>query len=228
MVNEETCKTFGVENLVGQLLGKREVIGVVYNFNFASLHNKIEPLVMKYGPGKIVQIRISGQNQPEIISSILNTYKSISPGFDSNYSFLENRIQKLYKPELDLKASFEVYSLITFVIALLGLFGLTLFLLKKKTKEMSIRKLHGATLSDTFKLLSREQIIIAIVSNLIGLPLSLYTMNQWLVNFQYKVDIGYLIFLKTFLITIVFTLLAVSFLIVKTHRMNLVRTLKRE
>ena len=228
VVNEETCKTFGVENLVGQILGKREVIGVVYNFNFASLHNKIEPLVMKYGPGKIVQIRISMQNQPEAISSILNTYKNISPGFDSNYSFLGDRIKKLYKPELDLKASFEVYSFITFVIALLGLFGLTLFLLKKKTKEMSIRKLHGATLTDTFKLLSKEQIVIAIVSNLIGLPLSLYTMNQWLVNFQYKVDISYFIFLKTFLITIIFTLLAVSFLILKTHKMNLVKTLKRE
>ena len=88
--------------------------------------------------------------------------------------------------------------------------------------------MHGATLIDTFKLLSREQIIIAIVYNLIGLPISLYTMNQWLVNFQYKVDIGYLIFLKTFLITIVFTLLAVSFLIVMTHNLNLVRTLKRE
>jgi putative ABC transport system permease protein len=134
---KKTCKTFGIENLVGQLLGKREVIGVVYNFNFASLHNKKELLVLKYGPGKIVQIRISGQNQPETINSILNTYKSISPGFDSNYSFLENRIQKLYKLELDLKASFEVYSFITFVIALLGLFGPTLFLLKKKTKEMS-------------------------------------------------------------------------------------------
>jgi putative ABC transport system permease protein len=228
IVNEETCKTFGVENLVGQSLGKREVIGVVYNFNFASLHNKIEPLVMKYGPGKIVQIRISGQNQSESISSILNTYKNVSPSFDSNYSFLDSRIKKLYKSELDLKASFEVYSLITFVIALLGLFGLTLFLLKKKTKEMSIRKLHGATLADTFMHLSKEQVIIAIVSNLIGFPLSLYTMNQWLVNFQYKVDIGYLIFLKTFLITLVFTLLAVSFLIVKTHRLNLVRTLKRE
>ena len=225
---KKTCKTFGIENLVGQLLGKREVIGVVYNFNFASLHNKIEPLVMKYGPGKIVQIRISGQNQSESISSILNTYKNVSPSFDSNYSFLDSRIKKLYKSELDLKASFEVYSLITFVIALLGLFGLTLFLLKKKTKEMSIRKLHGATLADTFMHLSKEQVIIAIVSNLIGFPLSLYTMNQWLVNFQYKVDIGYLIFLKTFLITLVFTLLAVSFLIVKTHRLNLVRTLKRE
>ena len=228
IVNEETCKTFGIENLVGQMLGKREVIGVVNNFNFASLHNRIEPLVMKYGPGKIVQIRISAQNQPETISSILNTFKSISSGFDSNYTFLENRIKKLYKPELDLKDSFEVYSFITFVIALLGLFGLTLFLLKKKTKEMSIRKLHGATLADTFRLLSKEQIFIAIISNLIGFPMSLYTMNQWLVNFQYKVDIGYFIFLETFLITIVFTLLAVSFLIIKTHRMNLVKTLKRE
>jgi len=88
--------------------------------------------------------------------------------------------------------------------------------------------LHGATLTDSFKLLSKEQIIITIISNLIGLPISLFTMNQWLVNFQYKVEIGYFIFLKTFLITIVFTLLAVSFLIVKTHRMNLVKTLKRE
>ena len=93
---------------------------------------------------------------------------------------------------------------------------------------MSIRKLHGASLTDTFKLLSREQLLITVISNLIGVPISLFTTNQWLVNFQYKVDVGYFIFFKTFLITIAFTLLAVSFLIIKTHRMNLVRTLKRE
>ena len=227
VVNEETCKAFGIENPVGLMIGKRQIIGVVYNFNFTSLHNNIEPLVMKWGPGKNVQVKISGRSQEETINKIKVACKSFSPDFEFDYSYLDNRLKKLYKPELDLKNSFEVYSLVAFLIALSGLFGLTLFLLEKKTKEMSIRKLFGANLMDTFKLLSKEQLMIAIIANLIAFPVSLLTMNQWLGNFQYRVEIGYALFIKTFLITIFFTLLTVSFLIIKTHQKNLIQTLKR-
>lgn len=188
----------------------------------------IEPLVIDCGNGGIVQIKISGVNKEETKDFIINTCKSISPEFECNYSFLDDRIKKLYKSEIDLKSSFEVYSLITFIIALLGLFGLTLFTIKKKTKEISIRVLYGARLSDTFKLFTKEQIGIALIANIFAIPISLLVMNKWLNNFQFRVDIGFFVFLKTLFITIAFTLLAVSFLIIKTHKTNLIKTLKYE
>ena len=132
----------------------------------------------------------------------------------------------MYKSELDLKSSFSVYSVITLIIALLGLFGLTLFLIKKKTKEIGIRKLYGSRLIDTFKLFATEQIMIVVISNILAVPVSLSVMTGWLNNFQFRVDIGFLVFLKTFLIIIIFNLLAISFFIIKTHRTNLIETLK--
>jgi putative ABC transport system permease protein len=101
-------------------------------------------------------------------------------------------------------------------------------MVKKKTKEMSIRKLYGARLGDTFKLFTKEQIRIALISNIFAIPISMLVMNKWLSNFQYKVDIGFFVFFKTFVITIAFTLLAVSFLIIKTHKTNLIKSLKHE
>jgi putative ABC transport system permease protein len=228
IINEEACRAFGVENPVGKLLGNSEIIGVVYNFNFTSLHNMIEPLVMTCGNGRIVQVKISALNQEETISYIKNTCKSISPDFEGNYSFLDNRIKQLYKSDLDLKSSFAVYSIITLIIALLGLFGLTLFTIRKKTKETGIRILYGARLNDTFSLFTRELIRIVIISNILAIPVSFLVMNKWLYYFQYRADIGFLVFLKTFLITITFTLLAVTFLILKTHKTNLIETLKHE
>lgn len=228
IVNEEACKDFGIENPVGKSIGKREIIGVVYNFNFTSLHNKIEPLVILNGKGRVIQIKISEINQKETLSFIANTCKSISPDFEFSYLSLEDQIKKLYKSDLDLKNSFNVYSIITFIIALLGLFGLTLFIVKKRTKEISIRKMYGARLNNTFKLFTKEQIRIVIIANILAIPISFFVMNKWLTNFQYRVDIGFIIFLKTFVIILSFTLLAISFLIIKTHKTNLIETLKHE
>lgn len=101
-------------------------------------------------------------------------------------------------------------------------------MVKKKTKEIGIRKLYGARLNDTFKLFTKEQIRIVIISNVLAIPISFLVMNKWLTNFQFRVDIGFLVFFETFFITIAFTLLAISFLIIKTHKTNLIETLKHE
>jgi putative ABC transport system permease protein len=228
IINEAACKAFGIEDPLNKFMGNKEIIGVVSDFNFTSLHDKIEPLIINCGEGKIAQVKISGEKQLETLSFIKKICKEISPDFECDYSFLDTRIKKLYKSESDLKNSLAVYSMITLIIALLGLFGLTLFLIKKKTKEIGIRKLYGARLTDTFKLFTTEQVGIVFISNLLAIPASLLVIKGWLNNFQFRVEIGFLVFLKTFLITIVFTLLAISFVIIKTHKTNLIETLKHE
>ncbi|MEN8904742.1 MAG: ABC transporter permease, partial [Clostridiales bacterium] len=218
ILNEEACRVFGYENPVNTKIKNKVIIGVVNSFNFTSLHNQIEPLVIYCGEGgNVVQVKISSINQNSTVKYIEDICKNISPDFNFNYAFLENRIKEMYKSELDLKSSFQFYSLITFIIALLGLLGLTLFLIKKKTKEVSIRKLFGAKLNDTLILLSREQIWIVLIANIIAIPLTYLFMEKWLNNFQFRMDIGYLIFLKTLIITISLTLLVVSFIILKIY-----------
>lgn len=228
MLNETACKAFGIENPVGKFIHDKEIIGVVYDFNFSALYNKIEPLIMYTGEDKSVQMKLAAENQEETIHFIKKTCKNISPEFECNASFLDNRIKKLYKSELDLKSSFVIYSTITFLIALLGLFGLTLFQTKKKTKEIGIRKLFGAGLYNTFQLFIKEQLWIVGISNAIAIPISILLVNKWLTKFQYHIEIGSFVFLKTTGITTVFTLLAVSFLIISVHKTNLVVTLKHE
>ncbi|MCD4676980.1 MAG: ABC transporter permease, partial [Desulfobacula sp.] len=155
IINEAACKAFELTNPLGKKVGHRTIIGIVHDFNYTSLHNHIEPLVICCGSGgNVIQIKISTDNKDKTVGFINTACKSISPGFENNFSFLNNKIKELYKPELDLKNSFEVYSIITFIIALLGLFGLFLFTLKRKAKEISIRKLFGAKFMDTFKLLA--------------------------------------------------------------------------
>ena len=229
LMNEEACRIFGTMNPINTKLGNSEVIGVVNDFNFSSLHHQIEPLVIYCtDKGDVVQVKISSANQRSTVRYIGDVCKAISPDFDFNYEFVENRIKKMYKSELDLKSSFQFYSLITFFIALLGLLGLTLFLIKKKIKEVSIRKLFGAKLNNTLMLLSKEQVFIVLIANCIAIPITYLIMGEWLNNFQFRIDIGYLIFIKTLVITTALTLLAVSFIIFKIHRVNMIENLRNE
>lgn len=229
ILNEKACKIFGIEKPINEKLGNKTVIGVVKDFNFTSLHNQIEPLVIYCEDyGNVAQVKISKYNQDETIHYIEKISKELSPAFNYNLSFINQRLKELYKSEFDLKSSFRVYSIITLIIASLGLFGLALFMIKKKTKEVSIRKLYGAKLNNTFMLLIKEYIRIVVISNLLAIPFTYFIMNNWLNNFQYKVDFGFFIFLKTFLLILLFTLMAISFMILKTHRINPMDTLKHE
>jgi putative ABC transport system permease protein len=189
---------------------------------------KNEPLVMSCEEGRAVQIKIAGENQEATVNFINKVCKYISPESENNLSFLDIRIRKLYQPELDVRSSFKVYSFISFFIALMGLFGLTLFQVRKMTKEISIRKIHGAGLLDTLGRFTREYAQIILISNVISLPLSIWVMNKWLAHYQYRAHMGPFIFLKTLAITTFFTMLAISFLIYRTHKTDPLKTLKHE
>ncbi len=228
IINEETCKSIGIENPIDKFVNGKRIVGVVNNFNYSSLHNVIEPLILSCGKGNVVQVKMAQDNQEKTIDFIKEVCNSISPDFDFNYAFLDSRIKDLYKSDMNIKSSIEIYSILAFLITLLGLFGLMLFIIKKKTKEVCIRKLHGARMSDTFKLFAKEQVSIVLISNIISIPISVYIVNKWLNNFAYKADIGFLVFIKTLFVVTIFTILAISFLIIKSQKANLVETLKHE
>ncbi len=229
IINEEARRIFGYENPINSSLNNKEIIGVVKDFNFTSLHNQIEPLIVFCGnEGNTVQIKLSNENQNNTLKYISDICKSISLGFDFDIIFLEDRIRNMYKSELNLKNSFQFYSFIAFTLSLLGLFGLTMFLIKKKTKEVSLRKLFGAKQYNTLKLLASEQILYILLANIIAIPTTYFIIQKWLTNFQYRVDIDYIVFLKTFSITVSLTILAVSFLIIRIHKVNIIETLRND
>ncbi len=229
IINEAACKAFELTDPIGKKVNTRTVIGVVHDFNYTSLHNQVDPLVMFCDKGETtVQVKIASIKKPETIHFIKSVCKDISPDFKSEIGLMDTRIRELYQSEQDLKSSFMMYSVVTFIIALLGLFGLFLFTIRKRAKEICIRKVFGASLNDTFKLLTKEQILIVSVSNILAIPITCLVMNNWLSNFQYRVGPGVLVFFETYVITTVFTLLTIVILIFKTHRTNVVETLKYE
>lgn len=229
LINEEACRVFGLQQAIGKKLGGKTIIGVVEDFNFASLHHKVGALVIyRWGDENMAQIKISDRDSGETIEFIRDACKRISPDFQDNISFLENRINGLYNAEKNLKDSIMIYSIATFIIALLGLFGMTLFMIKKKSREIGLRKLFGSKPFDTFKLLSKEQMWLVVIANLLAMPISYLLMQKWLANFEYSVDIRGLVFFETFLITMAFTLIVIASLILKTHRMDLIKVLKKE
>lgn len=228
LINEEACEAIGIENPVDKIINRKRIIGVVKNFNYSSLHNVIEPLILTCEKGNVVQIKLEPANQERTIEIIKNICMGISPDFIFNYTYLDSRIKDLYKSDMSLKSSIEIYTILAFLIALLGHFGVSLFTIKKKAKEVGIRKLHGATISDTFKLFAMDQLRIIFLSNIMVIPISIFILNKWLCNFPYKVDVGHLVFLKSFMIITVFSFLALIFLIITTRKASLAQTLKNE
>ena len=230
IVNEEACRIFGLEDPISKKLGGRTIIGVVEDFNFSSLHNKVGPLVLRWGniDENIVQIKISGKETHETLSYIEKVFKDISHEFNYNYSFLDTQLEDLYRSEINLKKSLTFYSIVAFIIALLGLLGLTLFMVKRMTKEISLRKLFGSSPYHIFKLLVKKQMWILIFSNILAMPISYFVMQTWLDNFPYRVDFDFILFVETFLITSVFILATNVFIVIKTYKVNLISAFKHE
>lgn len=229
IINEQACRVYNLDNPVNEMLGKRRIVGVIKDFNFISLHKNIEPLVLfceKTSP--VLQMKIEEQDMENTLNYIKNTCNNLSPDYDFEISFLKTLLKDLYKTEFDLNKNFKVYSTIIFIIALLGIFGLALFMIKKKHKEISIRKLFGAKLKDTSLIMAKEYFMIVCISNLLAFPLTYFIMDKWIANFHYKIAFGYIVYLETFLIVLVFIFLAIIYMILKSHRINPVSVLKEE
>ncbi len=229
IINEQMRKAFELNNPINEVLGKRKIVGVISDFNFSSLHNSIEPLIIycdKYNP--YVQLKIDHIRNDEILLQIKKMSNDLSPNNNLEFSFLDSKLKELYKSEYDLNNNLKVYSSITLIIALLGIFGLTLFMIKKKYKEIGIRKLFGAKFKDVFLLLTKEYFWIILIANALALPITINSMNKWIANFQYKLDFDYSVYLKTFLIELIFTLFAILLIIFKSHKIDPLEVLKEE
>lgn len=228
LINEAALEAFGLDAPEDKMLDKYRVLGVVSNFNFISLHQAVGPLIIHCSrDGQVAQVRVAAGQEGKAVSLIRQACLGISPDFDFNYTFLQEDLRGHYQAEINLRNSFRFYALIAFLIGLLGLFGLTLFVIRKRTREMAIRRLYGANTGQAFRLLTGEQLGIVLTANLIALPVSWWLMDNWLDHFEYRIQVDPAVFLKTLGITLLFNFLAASFLLFKIGRVNLVESLRR-
>jgi len=240
ILNETAVKALGWENPIGKKFGLWDdingtVIGVVKDFHYSSLHLSIEPLVIslnqldsRWFKPSYFAIKITSDDVSETLAFIEQKFKEFSPYYPFEYSFLDERIDRMYSTERKLGQAFNFFTFIAIFIACLGLFGLASFSTVQKTKEIGIRKVLGASVSDVFLMVTKEFIKWVAISIVIAFPISYYAMNKWLQGFAYRTNLGIGIFFLAGLSALVIALVSVSYQSIKAATANPVDSLRYE
>jgi len=217
IVNEEAVKAMRMDSPLGKRLGQgnnqTSIIGVVKNYNFRSLRQAIDPLILIYNPRNtgVVFARLDTSNIPAALSYVESVFKKFAPGYPFNYRFLDDALDSLYRSEQRIGALFRYFSILAILISCLGLFGLASFMAEQRTKEIGIRKVLGASISQIMLLLSREFTKWVLVANVIAWPIAYYAVRQWLRSYAYKVEITLWPFILAAALAFIIALLTVSF-----------------
>lgn len=234
VINETAAKVIGFDNPVGKRLtmwgDDLTIIGVVKDFNFKKLDTKIEPLAFRYFDNwsQTLFVRLNSADTKGSLEYIDNLLQETAPSEPVNYSFLDEDFDRLYKSEQRMGGLFTTFSILAVLISCLGLFGLASFMAERRTKEIGIRKVLGASVSNLIFLLSTEFSKWIIISNLIAWPLAYYFMNQWLQDFAYRTEISLWIFPLAGLLALAIALLTVAYQSIKAALSNPIRAIKYE
>jgi putative ABC transport system permease protein len=220
VLNESAAKLLGEDSPVGKTITingnmEGEVTGVVKNFHFKSLHQKIEPCVIvnnppSWGTNQFV-VRLSGHNVPGTLKHLQQVFKKANPAFGFEYHFIDQSLNMLYTSEARMGKFLDYFGILTLIVAGLGLFGLASFLTQQKAKEVAVRKVLGATSWHIILLNVREFMILLFFAALVGVPVGYYFMNDWLQNFSYRINLGIVFPLIALLLTLLTVLLAVAY-----------------
>ncbi|HWB90492.1 MAG TPA: FtsX-like permease family protein, partial [Puia sp.] len=206
------------------------VIGMIRDFHFRSLHELITPLVMTLDTAAsndlIVKTRTT--DLPGLLASIRTEWNSLKPGAPFSYSFLDDRFNDTYRNEQQIGLILGIFAGLTIFVACLGLFGLATFTAERRTKEIGIRKVLGASSGAIVTLLSREFLRLVIISFLIAAPLAWLVMNRWLRDFAYRTTIGWWIFVLAALLAIGITVLTIGLRAMRAALRNPVDSLRAE
>ncbi len=230
IVNEEMAKRLSPGPVIGRKLGNGEIIGIVRDFHFNSLRKSISPLVIAWESEnmKFANIKIVPQQINRSIRSIQTIWQEFSPEFPFEFSFLDKRIENIYQSEQRLSIIFNTFSVMAIVIASIGLFGLSAFIMARRTREIALRKVLGASVMQIMLNLSKEYTFIVLASNLIAWPIIYIASKKMLQSFAYHTTIDVWIFLLAGVITLAIALFTVSSQTIRAATANPVKALKYE
>ena len=206
-----------------------KVIGVVADFNYASARQEIAPLMMMLGNnyGGLV-VKINTTDVKGFLSDLKKEWDSFNPDGALDYTFLDDNFAKLYASEIRTQKIFSAFALIAIIIASLGLFGLSAFVIEQRTKEIGIRKVLGASVQNVLLLVSKDFLLLVGIAFLISVPVTWWAMHNWLQDFAYRVPIQWWVFLLAGSIAILISALTISFQAIKAAIANPVKSLRSE
>ena len=248
IVNEAFVRKFGLKNAVNDRLpGKfpdHRIIGVTEDFHYASLHDKVEPLALmvrfdslRKGIENInvqssmqpdVSVRLSPGNLADKVAILQQTWKAVAPNKPFRFTFVDDDLQRQYEAEQRLVRIVTIASGLSILIACLGLFGLATLAVVRRTKEIGVRKVLGASVTSIVSLLASDFLKLVLIATIIATPIAWYAMHRWLQDFAYKIDLTWWVFALAALLVMVVTFVTVSLQSVKAALTNPVKSLRSE
>ncbi|WP_158561258.1 ABC transporter permease [Emticicia sp. C21] len=233
ILNETAIKEMGLKNPIGKTIRywdrERQIVGVAEDFNFESLYQEVKPCFFQiYSVMPNVLVRLQGGNEQQTIDRIQQAYASFNKGMAFEYRFLDDDYQALYTSENRVGVLSRYFASLAIIISCLGLFGLAAFTAQRRQKEIGIRKVVGATVTNVAILLSKDFFQLIIVALVIAFPIVAWGTKEWLASFAYRTTIGTDIYILTAVFIILITLCTVSYQAIKAALMNPVKTLKTE
>jgi ABC-type antimicrobial peptide transport system permease subunit len=235
LLNEEAVRQMNLSNPVGKTFTvynrkPGNVIGVIKDFNFKSVHKKIEPAVIYIDPENYseVTVRLKKGTLEKSIADVSSVFKKFSPDRPFEFIFLDQEIDKLYKVDQRTGKLFNIFSALSIFISCLGLLGVVMFTTEQRMKEFAIRKTLGASTPHLFMNVSKEFLILVAIANIIGLPLSSYAMKLWLERFAYFDPAPWILYVSAALISVLVTWLTIAYFSIKVAVTSPVNALKSE
>ncbi len=207
-----------------------EIIGVVKDFHYKSLHEEVLPLLFMHWPFLFqeISIKVTTGNLTETMKDIEDVWDKFYPEHPFTYNFLDDKIDNLYKAE---ERSFKIittFSILAILIACLGLLGLTMYTVEQRRKEIGIRKILGATIPSIFSSISAESVKLVLISNLIAWPVSYFLIKEWLSDFPYKIEINITIFILAGVIALLISILTIGYIVIRSASANPIRSIRYE
>ena len=226
ILNETAVAAMRIKDPIGKRIRLRQtegtVTGVVKDFNFESMRNKIRPAIF-YNHQKTygnIYIKTTGKNLPQVIAATKEEWKKYNADFSFNYNFLDDQFKCLYQSEQRTGLLFNLFAAIAIFISCLGLFGLAAYTAQVRTKEIGVRKVLGASVPGIIQLLAKDFVKLVVIAILIATPIAWYLMSKWLQDFAYKINITWIVFVIAGLAAVIIAGITISFQSIRAANAN--------
>lgn len=233
VINAIMAKKLGLEEAIGARIQNYErvwtVVGVMEDFHFENLRQKIGPLaIARGGFGSIISVKVQAQDMKPLLADITAVWDKFMPNQPIRYTFLDESFARMYEDVKRTASVFTTFAFLAIIVACLGLFGLSAFMVEQRAKEISIRKVLGASLNKILVLLTHNFLVLLLIALVIAIPIAWYLMKEWLSEFEYQVPLGWDVFFLAGMMVSLIALLTVSFESVKGAVINPVKGLRSE
>lgn len=235
IINETFAKIIGKEDPVGQVLDRDgqqlRIVGVVQDFLYNDMYKKPDPLILFCQPSSTNRMLVSikeGRDPQKALATIEQVLDKHNPGYPFEYRFMDDEFNKLFTSEMMIGKLSRLFAILTIVISCLGLFGLAAYTAERRTKEIGIRKVLGATLSNVVTLLSKDFLRLVAIAAIVAFPLAWWVMQQWLDDYAYRIQLTWWVFGLAGILAVIIALGTVSFQAIKAALSNPVESLRTE